>query len=74
MIQKNELSLNVNPQEYYLSLTRGDKTKFLDYLMVVYGINKSTLSQKLQRSSTGELKKLESIIINNVIITEEWRR
>lgn len=74
MAQKNELSHIVNPQEYYLSLSRGDKSKFLDYLMLRYGINKSTLSQKLQRSATGELKKLESIIISNVIITEEWKQ
>lgn len=70
----NENLANVSPRDYYLQLNRKEKSKFLNYLLVNFGLNYSTIRRKLSNTPNGELTKLEKMTIDKIIETEEWRQ
>lgn len=63
----------VNPRVYYQSLSKKDKTQFLEYLLTHYGIKTNTISRKLAKAQFGVLNKLEEVTITHVIQSESWR-
>lgn len=71
MSEKNTV---VNPRVYYQRLSRQDKTQFLEYLLVHYGIKTNTIRRKLARKQFGVLSKLEEVTIMHVIQEEQWQR
>lgn len=63
--------VNVNPRDYYQSLSRKEKGKFLLYLAKKYGYPPSTMSAKLRENyitliRDNELKDLQKTINSGV--------
>lgn len=63
--------VNVNPRDYYQSLSRKEKGKFLLYLAKKYGYPPSTMSAKLRENyitliRDNELKDLQKAINSGV--------
>ena len=48
---------HVDPRDYYQSLTKKEKSKFLLYLSGRYGYKSGTISGKLRSLPSGELRK-----------------
>jgi hypothetical protein len=70
----DEKKERVNPRDYYQKLNRKEKSEFLNYLLLNFGMNYSTIRRKLSRTPLGELTKLEMMTINNVIENELWKQ
>ena len=63
----------VDPREYYQSLSKKEKSKFLLYLSRRYGYMSGTISGKLRCLPSGELRKDERENIINTINSGVWR-
>lgn len=64
---------NVNPQDYYHSLTRKERGQFLRYLVGRLGMNYSTVSSKL--GGFIDMKQQDVVLFNLAIQKErEWRK
>lgn len=65
--------MEVNPMEYYQSLDRQEKSKFLAYAAQKVGISPITLSGKLRESPRSHLKYEEGKTLEQIIKSNEWR-
>jgi len=63
----------INPMEFYQSLTKEDKTKFLAYLQRTEGFNSVTMSGKLREKPVSHLKYEEGKVLEQVIRSGEWK-
>ena len=63
----------INPMEFYQSLTKEDKTKFLAYLQRTEGFNSVTMSGKLREKPVSQLKYEEGKVLEQVIRSGEWK-
>lgn len=64
---------NVNPQDYYCSLTKSEKSQFLAYLYNTYDMKINTTIRKLRGNYNGPIRQLERDAIMEAINTEAWR-
>ncbi len=65
---------NVNPQVYYRSLGKKEKSQFLQYLATRYGMKVNTIRRKLAINPISDLTKLEEITIRKVIEESLWKK
>ena len=65
--------MEVNPKEYYQSLDRQEKSKFLTYVAQKVGISPITLSGKLRENPRSHLKYEEGKMLEQIIKSNEWR-
>ena len=65
---------HVDPRDYYQSLTKKEKSKFLLYLSGRYGYKSGTISGKLRSLPSGELRKDERENIINTINSGVWKK
>ena len=63
----------MNVRDYYKTLRKKDKGKFLDYLFLTYGMRQSTIRRKLCDKPNAELKKLETEVIKKTITEGLWK-
>lgn len=70
--KKNELR-SVTPQDYYQTLNRKERGKFLRYLISEIGMSYSSATQKLNGHQ--EMKQTDVVLFDLAISREsEWRR
>lgn len=63
---------DVNPRDYYSSLTRKERSKLLAFLVGRFGMSYSTATQKL--SGHAEMKQTDIVLFNLAIQNEgEWK-
>lgn len=66
---KNEV---INISDYYKSLDRGNRVKFLNYLLQTYDFKYATLNGKLNGHREFNLR--DTAVINQVISQGLWKR
>lgn len=72
MKKKNEMR-SVTPQDYYQTLNKKERGKFLRYLISEIGMSYSTAAQKL--TGHQEMRQSDIVLFNLAISREsEWRR
>lgn len=57
----------VTPSDFYLKLSKKDKSKFLAYMHVKYGLKTTTLVHKLSKKSNDALTLLEEYVLSEEI-------
>ncbi len=65
---------NVNPRDYYQSLSKKEKGMFLEYLLSNYGMKTNTIRCKLTKVQWGKLTKLEELTLVDVIKSGKWKQ
>lgn len=63
----------LNPRDYYNSLSKKEKAKFLLYLNKRYDYKTNTMSGKLRKNNVSNLRKDETENIVKAIEEGEWR-
>lgn len=63
---------NVTPCDFYHSLSKKEKSMFLDYMHLTYNLRPSTLVRKLSKSSNYSLSILEIKAIIETINNGLW--
>lgn len=63
----------INPMEFYQTLSKEDKTKFLAYLQRKEGYSPITMSGKLRKKPVSHLKYEEGKVLEEVIESGEWK-
>lgn len=63
----------MNVRDYYNTLRKKDKGKFLDYLFRAYGMRQGTTRRKLSAKPNAELKKIEIEVIKKTITEGLWK-
>lgn len=64
----------LNLEDYYANLSKSEKTKYLQYLMVNYDMNYNTIRRKLSGVDGYNLNTLERIACKEAITKEAlWR-
>lgn len=64
----------VNVHDYYRSLSKKEKGKFLTYLMNTYGMNYNTTLKKFCGTNNYEFRELELQAIKESINSESWKK
>lgn len=64
----------VTPSDFYLKLSKKDKSKFLAYMHVKYGLKTTTLVHKLSKKSNDALTLLEEYVLSEEIKKDIWRK
>lgn len=64
---------NINPTVYYQNLSKKEKSQFLLYLSMQYGMKANTIRRKLAKNPNSELTKLEEVTILEVIKEGLWK-
>lgn len=65
---------SLNLEVYYSKLSKKDKSKYLKYLMINYGLNYNTIRRKLSGAMGYNLNTLERLACKDAIEKEaEWR-
>ncbi len=68
-------SMIVNVQDYYQNLTKKEKSELLEYLIIKFGYNYSTMRQKLAGTGRGRFRRNEERDVLEAIENESaWRR
>lgn len=68
-------SMIVNVQDYYQNLTKKEKSELLEYLIIKFGYNYSTMRQKLAGTERGRFRRNEERDVLEAIENESaWRR
>lgn len=63
----------LNPRDYYNSLSKKEKAKFLLYLNKRYDYKTNTMSGKLRKNNVSNLRKDETENIRRTIEEGEWK-
>lgn len=74
MMKENSVKADfVTPEGYYRFLKKKEKTMFLEYLAIHYGMKVNTTRNKLLGNNNQELNTIERMVVNDVIKNELWK-
>lgn len=69
MIEKQNLKL----QEYYRSLSRTERGRFVQYLINKFGFNYATLTLKLRGTANMKFNQRDLMLLMPELKSEEWK-
>ncbi len=64
----------VTPSDFYNTLSKKDKSRFLAYMHIKYALKPATLVRKLSKKSNDTLTVIEESVLNDEIQKGLWRK